>query len=222
MLVLFDVDGTLADTSSLGGGLYPRTFEAVFGAALPSAEWTAYAEQTDRGVAEEAVRRLGLSAARLGEFERRLGEELEGELRRRTVAPVPGARRAFAAVEGAGHRAAVATGAYQGSARAKLAAAGVPLAGRVLVGSDFHPSRAAILREPCRRAGPRMPAVYVGDGRWDLRAARQAGLGFVGVDPRATGRLQEAGAAVVVPDLADAARLLRALGEAAAGQASGP
>jgi len=215
MLVLFDVDGTLADTSALEGGVYERTFEAVFGAALPTADWTAYLEQTDRGVAEEAARRLGLPATRLGEFERRLVDEIERVLGRLAVAPVAGASRAFAVVEAAGHRAAVATGAYEGSARAKLAAVGVSLGSRVLVGCGFHPSRAAILREARRRAGPEGPAVYVGDGPWDLRAAGAAGLGFVGVDPRATGRLREAGAATVLPDLGDPARLLRAV-EAAA------
>ncbi|HET6438595.1 MAG TPA: HAD family hydrolase [Anaeromyxobacter sp.] len=215
MLVLFDVDGTLADTALLGRGIYERTFQAVFGASLPSTDWDTYLHETDRGVAEEALGRLGLAPGGLLEFERRLSEEMRRELSAGRVEPVPGAREAFAVVEAAGHQAAVATGAYEASARVKLAAAGIFLGDRSLVGSGFSNERVAIIREARRRAGGVGPAVYVGDGPWDLRAARAADVGFLGVDPRGSGRLAAAGAPLVLASLADGERLLSALETAA-------
>lgn len=64
-------------------------------------------------------------------------------------------------------------------------------------------------------AAPPVHVVYVGDGTWDVTAARAGGYGFVGV---ASGQraeaLRRAGAAVVLPDLADAAGVLECLAAA--------
>jgi phosphoglycolate phosphatase-like HAD superfamily hydrolase len=54
--------------------------------------------------------------------------------------------------------------------------------------------------------------VYVGDGVWDVRAARALGIGFLGL---ATGtkavRLLEEGASCVLPDLSDPMRVVERL-----------
>ncbi|MCR4413741.1 MAG: hypothetical protein NUV77_15080, partial [Thermoguttaceae bacterium] len=58
---------------------------------------------------------------------------------------------------------------------------------------------------------PRLGAVYVGDGLWDLKAARRLGIGFLGVAANGTARLREAGAEAVVADFADRGQVLRLL-----------
>jgi phosphoglycolate phosphatase-like HAD superfamily hydrolase len=91
----------------------------------------------------------------------------------------------------------------------------VDVAARVLVGSDHHPAREEIIREAWRRTGAAARAVYVGDGLWDLHAARALGIPFVGVDPERTGVLVAAGVRSVVAGYADPDAFLRTLREAA-------
>jgi len=215
MLVLFDVDGTLTATTAVDAEVYAQMFHMVFGVALPTMDWGEYRLPTDRGIAEEAVRRLRLDPGGIPEFERRFVAQMSCELGRRGAQPVAGAVGILDRLEMAGHAAALATGAWEQSARVKLSAAGIKLGQRVLIGSDFHPSREEIVREAWRRSGPMRPAVYVGDGLWDLRAARALGLPFVGVDSEGTGTLRGACVPHVVPDYQDHAAFISALHEAA-------
>jgi phosphoglycolate phosphatase-like HAD superfamily hydrolase len=215
MLVVFDVDGTLTATDDLDAEVYARSFEAVFGTPLPATSWSRYEFPTDRGVACEAVRLLELDASRIPELEERFVADLRSELRRRGARSIPGATGVLDRLTAAGHGAALATGAWERSARMKLAAAGLELHGRALVGSDFDPDRTQVIREAIRRSGEAARAVYVGDGLWDVRAARALGLPFVGVDHAKTGALREAGVRQVIGDYEDFEAFLRALGDAA-------
>lgn len=219
MLVVFDVDGTLTETDALDAEVFAGCFEAVFGVPLPTTRWSDYASPTDAGIAGEAVRRLGLDGRRIPELDDRFVTELERRLRSSGARPIPGARGVFDGLAAAGHVAALATGALERSARLKLAAAGIAIGDRVLVGSDFHPERASILREAIRRTGWTGRAVYVGDAGWDVRAARELALPFVGVDPGGNQALRRAGVRHVVAGYAEVPAFLAALEGAAS---SGP
>lgn len=215
MLVIFDVDGTLTATDALDAEVFAECFQAVFGVALPTTRWSEYACPTDAGIAGEAVRRLGLDARRIPDLEDRFVSELGRRLRIHGARPIPGAQGVFDALAAAGHVAALATGALERSARLKLAAAGIAIGDRVLVGSDFHPERASILREAIRRAGWVGSAVYVGDAAWDARAARELALPFVGVDADGNEALRRAGVRHVVAGYAEVPAFLAALAGAA-------
>src|SRR5918996_1172095 len=212
MLVLLDVDGTLTATKGVDGEVYARSFHTVFGVALPTTDWAAYAcGATDRGIADEALRQLGLDSRRVAEFERHFLGELRRELRRRGAQPVPGARTILERLTMAGHTIALATGGWEESARAKVAAAAIDVGPYVLVGSGFAASREEILREARRRSGASERAVYVGDGRWDVQAARALHLPFIGVDAERTGVLRRAGIRHIVEDYLDLAGFEREL-----------
>lgn len=214
MLVLFDVDGTLTLTESLDAEAYARAFRAVFGADLPGADWSGYRFPTDRGIAEEAVGRLRLDPGRIPLFQRRFASDLSRRLGRGGARPVAGASEMLDRLERDGHAVALATGAWERSARLKLGAAGIRIGRRILVGSDFHPDRKEVLREARRRSGGATSARYVGDGLWDVRAARAVGLPFVGVDAAGTGELRAAGVDTVVEDYRDQEAFLSALATA--------
>jgi phosphoglycolate phosphatase-like HAD superfamily hydrolase len=216
MLVVFDVDGTLTATGAVDTEVYAQAFVAVFGAALPTTDWAQYGSTSDRGIAEEAVRRLRLDPRRLPEFEERFVADLRRALDRRGAAPVPGAVGVLDRLATAGHAVALATGAWQESARVKLAVAGIELGDRVLVGSDFHVAREEIIREARRRSTATATdrTVYVGDGPWDLLAARALGVPFIGVDADDTGALGRAGVRHVIRDYLDFPGFLSALSAA--------
>ncbi|HEX9144754.1 MAG TPA: hypothetical protein VGA09_10815, partial [Candidatus Binatia bacterium] len=62
MLVVFDIDGTLARTYALDEELFARTFYELYGWNLDT-DWTRYRHATDQGIAEEALNRyLGRTA----------------------------------------------------------------------------------------------------------------------------------------------------------------
>jgi phosphoglycolate phosphatase-like HAD superfamily hydrolase len=213
-LIIFDVDGTLTRSTALDARLYAEAFVEVYAAALPSTDWDRYANVTDRGIAEEAAAALGLPADRLGALERRFVALLEAALAAAPVAEVPGAGAMLRRLRADGHRLALATGCWAASARAKLAAAGIDVAGLPLVGCDDHAARTAIVAAAARAAPPGERVISVGDGVWDVRAAARLGLSFVGVDCERSGRLAALGGFPIVPDYRDADPFLDALAAA--------
>jgi phosphoglycolate phosphatase-like HAD superfamily hydrolase len=214
MLVVFDVDGTLVRTVELDAALYARAFAETVGWPLPSADWTTYRHVTDRGIAEEALARLGRrgAPALLQALRDRFLEHLDGALGFDETRQVAGAAAMLARLRAEGHTVAVATGAWEASARLKLARAGLAIDGCALAACDDEPDRVAILRAAIARAGnAHGRVVYVGDGPWDADAARTLGLPFVGIDHDASGRLGHV-ASVVLRDYADGDAFVRAAG----------
>jgi phosphoglycolate phosphatase-like HAD superfamily hydrolase len=215
VLAVFDVDGTITETTAIDAEIYARVFCDVFGAPLPTTDWAEYEHATDQGVAQEAVERAGLDPRRIAHLKQRFVAALREALERHGAREVPGAAALLDRLAELGHAVAFATGAWEESARAKLASAGIAVGGRVLVGSDVQVVRAEIIREAIRQAPRARRTVYVGDGSWDVKAARALGIPFVGVDRRGTGRLALAGAREVVADFRDVGGALAALARAA-------
>jgi phosphoglycolate phosphatase-like HAD superfamily hydrolase len=100
----------------------------------------------------------------------------------------------------------------------KLQAAGQSLSGFPMATSDDAFDRAEVIQVAADRAKERYgqrewsSIVYVGDGVWDLRAAKSLGIGFVGI---ASGGKAEAfvkaGAKHVLPDFAGEAHFFDAI-----------
>jgi phosphoglycolate phosphatase-like HAD superfamily hydrolase len=216
VLVLFEVDGTLTRTNALDAELFARAFVETFGAALPTQDWTAYRNVTDLGVAEEgALRALGRrpTAAELGAMRDRFVSMLRVALQAEGASlEVPGASSILTMLREEGRRVAFATGCWEASARVKLGSAGIDVAGIPLASCDEAPERESILAMAIDLAGGAI--VYVGDGPWDVAAARRAGVGFVGVDPDGAALLGRAGAFDVVRDFEDGHAFLAALASA--------
>ena len=215
MLVVFDIDGTLTRTYDLDGALYARAFAETFGQPLPSLEWTTYRHVTDRGIAEEALARLGLRASSgdVERFSRRFIESLDRALRPDAERQVAGAAAILDRLRLEGHTVAFATGAWAASARLKLSRSFIEIDRAVLATCDDEPDRLAILASAIERSSKaRRPdrVVYVGDGPWDAAAARALGIPFIGIDHDVTGRLGSGAEPTVLRDFSDADAFLRA------------
>jgi HAD superfamily hydrolase (TIGR01509 family) len=103
---------------------------------------------------------------------------------------------------------AIATSSRPEQTRASVAALGLPLAPAIVDASHVHHAKPApdLLLAGARQLGVEPADVwYVGDARWDMLAAVAAGMMPVAVLTGATGadELREAGAAIVVPTLAE-------------------
>ncbi len=223
-LVVFDVDGTLTRTMALDTELFVEAVRQVLDLDRVDTDWAAYRNVTDTGVTIELVQRhLGRQAtpAELDSVRDRFIALMSSEL---TANPhrcraTPGARPMLEALRAHARLVcAVATGAWRESVLLKTRCAGVQISDLPMATCEDSHLRETILLTSVARARSqyRLPeetgVVYVGDGVWDVKAARTAGVGFVGVGCGADAqKLHAAGASVVVEDFTDLQRFLEAV-----------
>ncbi|HVU62484.1 MAG TPA: haloacid dehalogenase-like hydrolase [Phycisphaerales bacterium] len=243
-IVIFDVDGTLTASTGIDDACLCAAWERVLGARNIDTDWSNYQHSTDEGLTLEVCRRAHARAPRAEEMAR-VKQEFFALLRERTRASaaccpaVPGVNDLLAALRRGGWQIGIASGAWEESARIKLACAGVDVSG--LPGTFAHAKpcgapaareeivggtiRELVARAPRPRSANRPDTggtpvpprpVYVGDGPWDARAARALGLGFVGVrvDDRHD-RLRREGASRILRDYTNLAAALSLIDQAA-------
>jgi len=204
---LFDVDGTLVDTSYLHAVTWWEALRQG-GHVVPMAQ---------------AHRAVGLGTAQL--LSRLLGEDRDrgqdGDLSSAhdalyaaywpSLQPLPGAARLLRACAERGWTVTLATSAKAPELKALRAALDVDDAIAAAVDADqVDAAKPApdLVEQALRRSGATAArAVFIGDTPWDVEAARRAGVPCIGVLSGGTGRaeLQDAGAVEVYRDAADLA-----------------
>ncbi len=179
-LAIFDIDGTLIDSNAVDNKCFVDTFETAFGLSASGIDWRNYPHHTDRGLTEEFLRRAWKREPEEQEIARHR-ELFVGALREQIerLEEIGGAGAFIHFLQERGWSIALATGAWSESALLKLAAAGLPC-DLPLVCCDACPSREEIVLKAIGSPRPERIVVF-GDGWWDLRAARNLGLPFIGV-----------------------------------------
>lgn len=208
MLIIFDIDGTLCDTREVDARCHVEAFESVTGRSLATVDWSLYPEATSAAIVQDLLSEMGIQNS--VEMEQRILEEfiarLEAEARRNpgSFRPVEGA---LELIEDLGRREnykiAIATGDWHESAKLKLGLAGFKTDHVPFASSSETRRRADIIALAALRAGFKVSdAVYVGDGLWDIKAARELNMRFIGVG---TGHelLRQHGASRVLVSFAD-------------------
>jgi beta-phosphoglucomutase-like phosphatase (HAD superfamily) len=211
-LVVFDIDGTLTDTNLVDGECYWRAVCEVLGLSGDQPDWSNFRHVTDAGIATElCLRHLGrtLEAADTAAIARRLAALLELALVHKDpiAHQIPGSAQILSNLtESSDFAVALATGALRLSAELKLRRAGLVFDGLPFASSNDAISREDILRIAARRAAEKYgvqlnSCTYVGDGIWDVKAARELGWWFIGIGGGDQAELlRQAGAATVLPD----------------------
>jgi phosphoglycolate phosphatase-like HAD superfamily hydrolase len=228
-LVIFDIDGTLTQTSRVDEICFTRAFADTHGLEVLADHWVDCPHVSDSGVTQHLFQYYFGRDPRdheSGVIKQRLVDLLEEHRRldQSYFAEIPRAAETFnRLVEGRGWAKSIATGCWQPSAEMKLRAAsinyhGVPggfaedgVARESIVGAAISRSRSHYRRENFDRI------VSVGDGVWDVRTAARLGLAFIGVASGARAEmLREAGAKHIIPDFEDADRFFECLEDAEA------
>jgi phosphoglycolate phosphatase-like HAD superfamily hydrolase len=223
-LVVFDVDGTLTDTSAVDADCFWQAAKEIF--RLPSnyPTWIeGLKDVTGLGIVsqlcEQALARK-IRASEVDRFERRLVALFEGAVRRdaECIRAMPGAADALAAVLAtAGLEAAIAIGCFLPEAEFKLRTAGLLDPDIPIASCDDARSREEIMAISANRAvektGSKFSAItYVGDGVWDGKAAQHLGWNFIGIGTGdAVDRLSRAGAITVLGNFKPATAFLDTL-----------
>ena len=228
-LVIFDVDGTLSLTSGVDDDCWSEAARDVLGVSGMSTDWSTYSHSTDEAIASDLIRdrtdlpRTDETVHRVRDvFIARIRSALAGDSS--LFRPVPGSPGVFDLLREQGWASAIATGGWRTTACLKMDAAGVRHAGIPAAHADDAHPREAIVSIAAQRAVDRHGIafdrlVYVGDGIWDVRAARHLGIGFVGIgEGDREIRLREEGAEIVLPDYEDRGAFVQAI----LSQARGP
>jgi phosphoglycolate phosphatase-like HAD superfamily hydrolase len=216
-LIVFDVDGTLTRTCRVDADCYAGALTEVFGLRDVDTDWSQYHHVTDSAILRQLIERaFGRAptteerAAFASRLCRLLTAVLDGSPDLATE--VPGASALLRALAAEGRWAiALASGALCCSVRLKLATAGLTEAMTLPCATgDDGERREDIVGIAIARAASAWQVngfsrvVAVGDGVWDVRAARQLGMPFVGVSAeRGATALVAAGAHSVLDDFTD-------------------
>jgi phosphoglycolate phosphatase-like HAD superfamily hydrolase len=228
-LVIFDIDGTLTQTSRVDEICFTRAFADTHGLEVLADHWIDCPHVSDSGLMRHLFQHYFGRDPRdheSGVIKQRLVDLLEEHHRmdQTYFAEIPRAAETFnRLVESRGWSKAIATGCWQPSAEMKLRAAsinyqGIPggfaedgVARESIVGAAISRSQNHYMQDNFDRI------VSVGDGVWDVRTAARLELAFIGVASGARAEmLREAGAKHVIPDFEDADRFFECLEEAEA------
>lgn len=223
-LAMFDIDGTLTQSVAADGDCFVQALAEVFGFVDVDDDWSQYPDCTDAGIFATIFSRhcqrlpTGVEVAA---FQDRFIARLTVVARATPFQPVAGARALLDRLRASTEwTVAVASGAWETSARLKLASAELdtpPLPGAF---ADESPVRAEIMRRALTRACQVQQRstfdsiVYIGDGIWDAHASRALGWPFVGIaaDSLKAAQLQQAGARAVFANYLQWEAILDALG----------
>jgi phosphoglycolate phosphatase-like HAD superfamily hydrolase len=223
-LAIFDIDGTLTDTNGVDDDCYRAAVAGALEIDPGAYDWTQAPHITDAGIFQWIAGELGRPEPSAAETQRAivtLGEELSVISQREPhrFAEIGGARAALDAIQADGWCVAVATGCWGVSARLKLRAANIAITDDLIACADDAVARADIVRLARQRAeshyGKQFDRVVsLGDGPWDVRAAIELSIPFIGVGDRID-ELQQLGARSVLRDYRDLDAVRRALTVAA-------
>lgn len=220
-LAIFDLDGTLTDTSAVDARCYAAALRDAFDVREVDTDWSRYGHVTDSGILREIFQERLERTPNADEeslFIKRFVEHLEGAFRADPgdFLPIQGAPSLTARLSA--HptwRFVLATGGWRDSAQLKLRYAGMEGLVPHLYGTAHDGVErtaiveGAITQAQARYGGGAERLVLIGDAEWDVRTAAEMLLPFIGV---ATGegaeRLRAAGAATVVETLRGSKKML--------------
>lgn len=226
-LAIFDIDGTLTKTDHVDDICFVQALADAHGITDVNTDWAAYPHTTDSAILSYVFQ----------EQLNRAPEQAEVQNFKRCFLGLLEDHRAkdsslFTQIDGAGSmlrrlnqeaqwRAAIATGGWRVSATLKLTVAGIDVNEFPAAFADDGFSREQILQSAILKSQMQYEqlrfdrVVSVGDGLWDVRAARSMNFSFVGVGSGTNEeKLRRAGASHVLTDFSDYGKLLSSLSEA--------
>jgi len=220
--IIFDIDGTLANTKKVEDRCFMKAFEQTFKINIWNQKWEDLKNVTDWGITEEILQReLGRKPYK-AEFEAIISNFIanlqeEKSIDKSQFNEVKGARDFFNELRGIENfKLGIATGSWERSAKMKLDAIGIDLKGVCFSNSDYHKSREAITQHvitqlKAKSQKPPKEIVYFGDGEWDFKTCNNLGIKFIGIDIEGDGKLNKFGAKTIFRDYLNKEQILKEL-----------
>ncbi|MBB6109574.1 HAD family hydrolase [Mucilaginibacter lappiensis] len=194
--IIFDIDGTLTDTTEVDDRCFTQALEDVFGFKGFETNYGHYVNTTDSGIIDqlfqEQHQRSFTEMERdefISHFCKLLYEAYMQE--KHCMKEIPKAAAIINTLCGQeGVSIGLATGGWRESALFKLRCAGINMEGCVAASfAQDAKARRDIIGNTIRQMNdlhnlevPMSDIVYVGDGRWDYEATKQLGIRFIGIN----------------------------------------
>jgi phosphoglycolate phosphatase-like HAD superfamily hydrolase len=215
-LIMFDLDGTLLRSNTLDVDCFSEAFLSIMGIDRVIDDWADFKYVTDEGIVTEILsKHLNRPATEkeISNIRIKVIDLLKAQAysNRDHFAPIPGSLEFFHSLtEMKSCRVAIATGCWKESAVLKLSTAGFNSENLIIASCNDSHRREEIMRSAYTRAADFFgvkefeTVTYVGDGVWDIRASRELGYHFIGVDSyKKADELRQEGAAYIVTDFTD-------------------
>ncbi|ADK84992.1 Haloacid dehalogenase domain protein hydrolase [Desulfarculus baarsii DSM 2075] len=183
-LVMFDIDGTLVQSTGFDSDCFQSSVRDVLGTHIDP-NWGRYTHVTDDGVLGQILDEHNVREGReriFGSVKELFIQRIANHIAEHGVRPVPGAREFLAALAARDDvRLALATGGWLQTAELKLRAAAIDYAEIPIATSDDHYSRVKIMETAALRGGcgQCVSKTYFGDADWDMKASAKLGYNFV-------------------------------------------
>lgn len=190
--VVFDIDGTLLQSSDLDDAIYKAAIRAILGNVRFRASLADYAHVSDTGILQQVLddNKLRHDAHTIGTVKAEFFRRIDAYIAKHgPFAEVSGARKLLKMLQNSeNHVVAIATGGWRRSAEAKLRSAGIDTDSIPVASSDDAHERTAIMQTALARLDGRVETItYFGDGEWDELACRHLGWTFRAVGARLGG-----------------------------------
>jgi len=188
---MFDIDGTLVDTSSFESKCFIRAINSVMDTEIDG-DWSGYPHVSDTGIINELLKGVSDKAERLELFQRirtNFYELIEDHLRSNIAPEIPGASQFIKHLQRRDDVVlSIATGGWRHTAELKLKSAEINFEDIALASSDDHFDRTEIMKIAQERTdGASFSSrTYFGDGEWDKIASKALGYNFILVGGRTT------------------------------------
>jgi len=210
-LLIFDIDGTLANTKTVEDRCFMTAFQQTFGLDIFDQDWSELQHVTDWGITEEIIQNIWNRKPTKAEYElmiRNFVQQLEVERARDAsqFQEVAGAKDFFERVKNnENYGVGIATGSWEQSALIKLDCIGINPREVAFSNSNHFKSRADITQNAIKLASqgksvPKEYIIYFGDGIWDFKTCQQLGINFIGIDVDGDGELEQLGVEKVFRD----------------------
>jgi len=218
-LVIFDIDGTLADTKAIDDACFIQAFDTTFNIDIQHQKWEDITHLTDWGITEEIIQKhlkRNPTTAEYGLMEATMIANLT-QAKAENAAQfqeIRGAKSFFNHLQTAPNIAlGIATGAWEKSALIKLGGVGIDPTNFPFSNSSHFKTREGITNHTIRQAtanydGDFEEIIYFGDGLWDYKTCQNLGIRFIGIDVLKDNRLKDIGATTVFEDYRDMGKIL--------------
>ena len=191
-LVMFDVDGTLVDSTRFDEECFLKAAEVLFGIEI-SPDWDSYKYATDIGILTEVIDRYkipGDKSTLIQEFRKIFFELISDHINCNPgcIFEIRGAAEFIKELlKKKECRVAIATGGWGEAAKQKLKAAGIDITDCAFASSSDHYSREGIMRvaeSMAAKSDKFVSKVYFGDAPWDKKACENMSYRFILVGNR--------------------------------------
>jgi phosphoglycolate phosphatase-like HAD superfamily hydrolase len=217
--IIFDIDGTLTNTTDVDDRCYFNAFKKAFGEDIEDVNWAELKNVTDWGITEELVQlKLGREASleELNRMKRIFFRLLKSEIEKdkNKFEEIPGAKCFFdILINKPNFKIGIATGGWEESAKIKLNAIGINPYDFCFSNSSCFKSREEISRDVIQQMETKsnkapIEIFYFGDGDWDYFTTQKLGIKFIGIDINQSGKLAKLGATRVYTDYLDSEQIL--------------